>query len=101
MKTNHYVISGGKLVPKEETIDKRQKNYSYIHYEPRNYVVPNDYMKEKVARLEQENEILRKQLQACSSLNIDSLNLEKYKSEINRYASQVEDLSLEIARLRK
>ena len=93
MKTNHFVISGGKLIPKEQKTDVKQNNFSYVHYEPRNYVVPNDYMKEKIARLEQENEILRKELQTRSSLNNNAQELEKYKSEINRYASIVEYLS--------
>jgi hypothetical protein len=64
LKANAYVVEHGKLVPRRRTPEQKRRNYRYVPYDCVNNPGPSDYFRETIARLQKENDGLRRELSA-------------------------------------
>lgn len=62
LKPNHFVVKDGKIVPRPTTPPNTKKNYRYLPFDPMNRPGPDDYFRETIARLQQENSFLKTKL---------------------------------------
>ena len=53
VKTNHFIVRRGKLLPRLATPPNEEKNYQYVPYEPLNRPGPDDYFRQTINRLQQ------------------------------------------------